>query len=115
GEQTFAFPIALVVFTFTVGFSEEGSKFLGAWTLAKHRREFDEPVDGIVYGCASALGFAAIENIKYFAANRLSGLVVTGRAFTSVPLHMFVGAIWGYALGRKLVRKKTSVILYFLL
>jgi RsiW-degrading membrane proteinase PrsW (M82 family) len=115
GEQIFAFPLALVVFTFTVGLSEEGSKFLGAWSLARHRREFDEPVDGIVYGCSSALGFAAVENIKYFAANRLSGLVVTGRAFTSVPLHMFVGAIWGYALGRKLVRKKTSVFLFFLL
>ena len=115
GQQLYAAPIALAVFTLTVGVSEEGSKFLGAWTLARHRKEFDEPVDGIVYGCASALGFAAVENIKYFAANRLALLVVTGRTFTSVPLHMFVGAIWGYALGRKLVRKKTSVLLFFLL
>jgi hypothetical protein len=27
---------------------------------------------------------------------------------------MFFGAIWGYALGRKLVSKKTSVLLYFI-
>lgn len=115
GGQVLGLLPGLVVFTLVVGFSEEGSKFLGAWSLARHRREFDEPVDGIVYGAASALGFAAVENIKYFAAGRLGGTLVVARAFMSVPAHMFFGAVWGYAMGQKLVRKKTSVLLYFLL
>ena len=114
GGQLLGFPTALLVFTIVVGVVEEGAKFLGAWSLARHRREFDEPVDGIVYGCASALGFAAMENVKYFASTRLSGGVVAARAFLSVPAHMFFGAIWGYALGRKLVTRKTSVLLWFL-
>ncbi len=115
GGQLLGLLPALCVFTLVVGVSEEGSKFLGAWSLARHRREFDEPVDGIVYGAASALGFAAIENIKYFAVGRLGGPIIVARAFTSVPAHMFFGAVWGYAMGQKLVRKRTSVLLYFLL
>jgi RsiW-degrading membrane proteinase PrsW (M82 family) len=112
GGQLAAFPGALAVFTVVVGFSEEGSKLLGAWTLAYHRREFDEPVDGIIYGAVSALGFAAVENVKYFALGRLSPVVIIVRTFTSIPAHMFFGAIWGYALGRKLVDKRTSVLAF---
>ena len=112
GGQLVAFPLALGVFTFVVGMSEEASKFLGAWALAAHRREFDEPVDGIIYGAVSALGFAAVENMKYFAVGRLSPALVVARTFTSIPAHMFFGAIWGYALGMRLVSKKTSVLLF---
>ena len=67
GGQAWALPISIAVFSAVVGLAEEGSKFLGAWSLAGHRREFDEPVDGVIYGCAAALGFAAVENVKYFA------------------------------------------------
>ena len=115
GGQVWALPIAIAVFAIVVGLAEEGSKFLGAWSLASHRQEFDEPVDGIIYGCAAALGFAAVENVKYFALGRMSGVVIAVRSFVTVPAHMFFGAIWGYALGRKLVSKKTSVIGLFLL
>jgi RsiW-degrading membrane proteinase PrsW (M82 family) len=111
GGQIGAFPIALAVFTLVVGLSEEGSKLTGA-LFAARRREFDEPVDGIIYGASSALGFAAVENIKYFAFGRLSSAIIVARTFTSIPAHLFFGAIWGYALGRKLVSKKTSVLLF---
>ncbi|MGH7270486.1 MAG: PrsW family intramembrane metalloprotease, partial [Polyangiaceae bacterium] len=110
GGQLWALPIAIVVFTLVVGVSEEGSKFLGAWVLARHRREFDEPVDGIVYGCAAALGFAAVENVKYFALGRMSWTLIAVRAFVTVPAHLFFGAIWGYAMGMQLVSKRTSVL-----
>jgi len=109
GGQMWALPIAIVVTSLVVGGAEEGSKFLAAWSLARHRHEFDEPVDGIVYGCASALGFAAVENIKYFAFGRMSGVVVAMRAFETVPAHMFFGAIWGWAMGRRLVSRKAAV------
>jgi protease PrsW len=115
GGQAWALPIAVAVFTLVVGVAEEGSKFLGAWSLARHRREFDEPIDGIIYGSAAALGFAAVENIKYFAIGRMSGVVIAVRAFVTVPAHMFFGAIWGYALGRQLVSRRVSVPAYFAL
>jgi RsiW-degrading membrane proteinase PrsW (M82 family) len=110
GGQAWALPLAIAVFTLVVGASEEGFKFLGAWSLAKHRREFDEPVDGIVYGCAAALGFAAVENVKYFALGRMSGTVIAMRGFVTVPAHMFFGAIWGYAMGQQLVTRKSRVV-----
>ncbi len=115
GGQLIGLPPAIFAFTIAVGLTEEGAKLLATWSLAAHRREFDEPVDGMVYACASALGFAALENMRYFANARMAGTVVTARAFLSVPAHIFFSAIWGYALGRRLVSKKTSVLGWFLL
>ncbi len=112
GGKLSAFPIALAVFTVVVGLSEEGGKLLGTLALAARRPEFDEPVDGIVYGAASSLGFAAVENIKYFAFGRMGSAIITARMFTSIPAHLFFGAIWGYALGKKLVSRRTSVLLF---
>jgi RsiW-degrading membrane proteinase PrsW (M82 family) len=109
GGQAWALPLSIPVFSLCVGAVEEGGKFLAAWSLARHRKEFDEPVDGIVYGCAAALGFAAVENVKYFALGRMSGAVIAMRAFETVPAHMFFGAIWGYAMGQKLVSRRARV------
>lgn len=114
GGQLFALPLAFVVFTVVVGTCEEGAKMLGAG-FAVRRREFDEPVDGIVYGIVSSLGFAAAENIRYFAMTRLSAPIVIARCFMSVPAHMFFGAIWGYALGARLVERRPRVLLFLVL
>jgi RsiW-degrading membrane proteinase PrsW (M82 family) len=114
GGQIAALPFALLVFALVVGVSEEGAKFLSAWSIAGHSRAFDEPVDGIVYGAAASLGFAAVENVQYFAVGRLSPLIVVARAFTSIPAHLFFGAIWGYALGQRLVTRRPKVLLFLL-
>jgi RsiW-degrading membrane proteinase PrsW (M82 family) len=105
GGRAFALPWSFAVFTVVVGFVEEGSK-LGAAMFAARRKEFDEPIDGIVYGIVSSLGFAAAENFQFFAIGRLAPPLVIARAFMSIPAHMFFGAIWGYALGARLVDPK---------
>jgi RsiW-degrading membrane proteinase PrsW (M82 family) len=115
GGRIVALPLALPVFVLVIGVSEEGAKLLGAWSLAFRRREFDEPIDGIVYGSASSLGFAAIENVKYFALGRLGAGLVATRMFVRLPAHLFFGAIWGYALGQKLVRPRTSILAFLAL
>jgi hypothetical protein len=112
GGQLRALPLAVAVSTAVVGFSEEGAKLLGVWSLAWRRREFDEPVDGIVYACAAALGFAAAENVKYFAFGRMSGSVIAVRGFLTVPAHMFFAALWGYALGQSLVSRRGRVLAF---
>jgi len=114
GGRAFALPLAFVVFTAVVGMSEEGAKLLGS-LFAVRRREFDEPVDGIVYGIVSSLGFAAAENVRYFAMTRLAAPIVVARCFMSVPAHMFFGAIWGYALGARLVDRRPRVLLFLVL
>ncbi|MFO0739303.1 MAG: PrsW family intramembrane metalloprotease [Labilithrix sp.] len=114
GGQALAFPLSFAVFTIVVGCVEEGAKRAGA-QFAIRRPEFDEPIDGIVYGIISSLGFAAAENIRYFAIGRMSAPLVIARCFMSVPAHMFFGALWGYALGSKLVEPKTRRWAWFLL
>lgn len=109
GGQVFALPLAFVVFTAVVGLVEEGAKLLGA-AFAVRRPEFDEPIDGVVYGIVSSLGFAAAENFHYFAAARLSAPTIIARTFMSIPAHMFFGAIWGYALGARLLDRRGRVL-----
>lgn len=108
GGRAFALPLSFLVMTVVVGLVEEGAKRL-AVVFATRRAEFDEPVDGIIYGIVASLGFAAAENVRYFAIGRLAPPLVIARCFMSVPAHMFFGAIWGYALGARLVdpRKRT--------
>lgn len=102
GGRLEAFPLTLLVFTVVVGGSEELAK-LAAAAFAARRPELDEPVDGIVYAVTAALGFAAAENVEYFAAARLSAPAIVARCFMSVPAHMFFAAIWGSSLGQRLV------------
>lgn len=113
GGRPFALPWSFAVYTVVVGLVEEASK-LGAALFAARRKEFDEPVDGVVYGIVSSLGFAAAENFQFFAIGRLAAPLVVARAFMSIPAHMFFGAIWGYALGARLVDPRRHLVLWLL-
>jgi RsiW-degrading membrane proteinase PrsW (M82 family) len=84
---------------------EELGKFVVVWFTMYPNREFDEPVDGIEYAAAAALGFASIENARYIVLAYLSSPVsaidtYVFRAFFSVPAHALISSTWGYALGR---------------
>lgn len=93
--------------------TEELGKYLVVrWGVYNHI-EFDEPVDGIVYAAAAALGFASIENVfyllgSYYAPTEIadgvsaSSAVLTLfviRGLLSVPGHALWASLWGYALG----------------
>jgi protease PrsW len=81
---------------------EELLKFSMVTLFVYRDQEFDEPMDGIVYATATALGFATLENIVYvFDVSSLSSLFITGslRAILSVPAHALFAVFWGYSLG----------------
>ncbi|UOF89781.1 PrsW family glutamic-type intramembrane protease [Fodinisporobacter ferrooxydans] len=61
-------------------------------------KEFDEPIDGIVYAVAIALGFAMVENLMYVTSYGLSTAFL--RSVTAVPAHMFFGISMGYHFTR---------------
>jgi protease PrsW len=63
--------------------------------VALRSREFDEPMDGVVYGTAVGLGFAAVENFLYVRGNANLALVAGLRGIMSVPFHGALGAIAG--------------------
>lgn len=88
----------LVLFSLFVGFNEEFFKAMVAVFLLRRLREFNEPVDGLIYSMTVALGFAAFENIEYTVNGGLGVLVV--RSFTAVPLHVGLASIWGTGIAR---------------
>ncbi|MDV2482305.1 PrsW family intramembrane metalloprotease [Methanoculleus sp. Wushi-C6] len=84
---------------------EEYGKYWVVRRFAYRDTEFDEPMDGIVYATAAALGLASLENVLYvFAAYVTSPALalstIAVRAVFSVPGHALFASVWGYALGR---------------
>jgi RsiW-degrading membrane proteinase PrsW (M82 family) len=97
-------PLALASAVF-IGISEEFWKFLATLRLVRKLPEFDEPLDGMIYGMTVALGFAALENIEYIV--RFGPGVLLARSLLSIPIHLACGAIWGYGLARaKFISKR---------
>jgi len=78
-------------------------------------KDFDEPMDGIVYGVAVSLGFATLENILYVMNGGTQVAIM--RALTAVPAHALTGAIMGYYIGSILntPEKRTSLMILALL
>jgi RsiW-degrading membrane proteinase PrsW (M82 family) len=91
--------IALYAFG-VVGLSEEGMKFAVLRLYNYPKREFDEPYDGIMYGAAVSLGFAAIENVLYVMTSEDAMQTALMRMFTAVPAHASFGVVMGYFAGR---------------
>ncbi|MHB1260936.1 MAG: PrsW family intramembrane metalloprotease [Thermoplasmatota archaeon] len=87
------------------------------------RRRIDEIEDGIVYGAAIGLGFAATENLLYgLQALSDSGLeeaslTIAFRVISSVLLHAGSTALLGYGYGLMRLRGRGAVFLlpYYLL
>ena len=57
-------PMAIGCFL-VIGPCEEISKFLAVRLFVYRNKEFNEPLDGIIYAAAAALGFASLENVLY--------------------------------------------------
>lgn len=93
-----------------VGLIEESAKLIAASSMLKHR-EFDEPIDGLVYATAATLGFATLENALYMLEGG-AGLILL-RGPISTLGHILFASAWGYALsirkfsnrGRWVIRK----------
>lgn len=80
---------------------EEGIKLLFLFFLVWRNRNFNEPLDGIVYAVFLSLGFAWVENIVYVTHPVLGGYeTALVRAALSVPGHGLFGVQMGYRLGR---------------
>ncbi len=90
--------INILFFSLLVGFNEEFWKAFIAVIILKKLKEFNEPIDGLIYSMSLALGFAAFENISYTVAGGYGVLLL--RSFTAVPLHAGLASIWGSGISR---------------
>ena len=82
---------------FGAAIPEELFKFAVLYFYARRLADFDEPMDGIVYGVTASLGFATLENILYVANGGVEVAIV--RAFTAVPGHAMFGVVMGFYFG----------------
>jgi len=83
---------------------EELLKFIILYFIVLRRNEFNEPMDGIVYGVTVSLGFATYENYDYVF--RLAELweidpyqMAIWRSYSAIPMHGLNGCIMGFYFG----------------
>ncbi len=113
-EYYYGFLLAVII----APFAEEAAKGLGVYTAG---RDLDEVEDGLVYGAAVGLGFAATENLLYeynALALGIGAFIATAviRSISSALLHASATSITGYGIGRrKIWGSRYRVIPFYLL
>jgi RsiW-degrading membrane proteinase PrsW (M82 family) len=88
------------------GFIEEPIKIIGVYWIAQNtrlRNEFNNHLDGMVYGAAAGAGFAGLENFWYISEMVMGGeyppfLAIFIRSFTGV-MHIAWSSIAARSLG----------------
>ena len=90
---------------------EEFFKFLVVYLVVSRRKEFDEPVDAMVYMIVAALGFATVENIGSVFQSNNSFLAGPGPLETTVLrfvgatlLHTLSSGVVGYYWGKAVAK-----------
>lgn len=93
-------------------FVEEFFKFCVIVFYCTRKTAFDEPMDGLIYGAAASLGFAAYENINYvlYFYNEPSFDIAITRAFSAVPLHALCGIMMGFLISQSIFEKKHNYL-----
>lgn len=99
---------------FVIGFVEEGLKSYAVYALHYKHSDFDEAIDGIIYGVTLGLGFATFENLFYTI---LYGYQVglTRAILTSLAHGAFTGIFGSYLSRGKKEDNKTIIWTGFLL
>ena len=92
--QTDPLLAAIAEALFQAAIPEDLAKFCVLFFYCARRTHFNEPMDGIVYGAAASMGFAAFENVLYVLEGGLDVALMC--ALTAVPGHCAHGIIMGY-------------------
>ena len=96
---------------------EEGLKLFVLYYFVYKMKDFNEPIDGIVYGVTVSLGFATLENFyyvyllaDYFNTSAMTLAIV--RSFSAVPAHAVFGVFMGYFFMKYVFVKKGDNLLF---
>ncbi|MBI2405977.1 MAG: PrsW family intramembrane metalloprotease [Candidatus Harrisonbacteria bacterium] len=96
---------------------EELFKFIAVYVTVAGNKEFDEPLDAMIYMIVASLGFAAMENIasaaqwkSIFLPQALGPVEVTSLRFIGATLlhslsSALVGYYWGMAMAKRAATK----------
>ena len=99
---------------------EEGLKLSVLYFFVYRMKDFNEPIDGIVYGVTVSLGFATLENIyyvyllaDYFETTSMTLAIL--RSFSAIPAHAVFGIFMGYFFMKyAFIKKGDNLIFAFL-
>ena len=95
-----------------IGVIEELVKIIPVILILKYTRAINEPVDYLIYGSVSALGFAFAENLLYF--NSYGPQIIMGGALTAVIFHMFLTSLAAYGLMLKKYKSSKGILTDFM-
>jgi len=86
-EENGKFVNDLIYAVLAVGLNEEFSKIIGVIVvLTIFKKKIDEPIDILIYAGITAIGFAMVENFKYFSLYGIK--IITPRTFYSALEHI---------------------------
>ncbi len=102
---------------FTAAPVEEGLKLSILYFFVYKMKDFNEPIDGVVYGVCASLGFATLENFyyvyllaDYYDTSSMTMAVL--RSFSAVPAHAAFGMFMGYFFMKYVFIKKGDNLLF---
>lgn len=90
-----------------VALLEELSKFIFVRGILYRNKNFNEPLDGIVYSVMVGMGFATAENIIYVWHGEGGTAII--RMLTAIPAHALFAVLMGYWLGKAKFTHKREV------
>lgn len=101
-------PLGLFAYAMlAIGPIEELAKLVPFLVVVLRFRDFDEPIDGIIYASFIGLGFAAAENLYY--VNFLTPLEAAARGFASPVVHILFASVWGHWIGSARLQRTNLV------
>ena len=101
-------PQQVVYSILNIGLVEEVCKFAPVLLIALWSRQINEPLDLLIYGGLSALGFATLENSLYFSDYGLS--IVFTRFLTSTVMHLAMTGMVCYAWAQSRYLKRGNAL-----
>ena len=79
---------------------EDSAKLLAVLLIAcAFRRQFNDPLDGIIYGTLAGVGAAVEESLLYLSLATGPTLATLGAELTRLVAHSLMGGIAGFAVG----------------
>jgi RsiW-degrading membrane proteinase PrsW (M82 family) len=90
---------------------EEFFKFLVVFLWVSKRKDFDEPIDAMIYMIIAALGFATVENIASIGRATNGFELITLRFLGATFLHTLSSGLIGYYWALGLLKKAVTSFL----
>jgi len=88
-----------------IGPIEEIAKMTPFLLVVLRFKEFDEPLDGIIYASFIGLGYAMVENWQYL--EYLTTTEAMARGFASPVVHILFASIWGHWIAQAHLMKRS--------